>query len=209
MAVSPAPALAPQPARYTAFYCEENIYHLVASLRSSAGESSSSGTRVYAVFISNAQRKSLLFHQKAADPEQGYVIWDYHVVAVTVTPRAGSAGAGAEADNVVRVFDPDSNLDEFEGGPQDGHSDGAPNGFDFDGASCMRVCFRSDETYRSLRSRLRSCAQTTYKKRSGRTSTRPAASFAPSSSSTSRAWPYDTAMDSRLALFDTALSLVG
>ena len=131
-----------QPARYTAFYCEENVYHLVASLQSSIAEDSN-GTRVYAVFISNAQRKSLLFHQKAADPEQGYVIWDYHVVAVTVTPRAGSVGAGLDADEVVRVFDPDSNLDEFEGGPQDGHRDGAANGFDFDGAPCGHASGRA------------------------------------------------------------------
>ena len=124
----------PQPAPYTAFYCEENIYHLVASLQSSIGDKNSSGTRVYAVFISNSQRKSLLFHQKAADPEQGYVIWDYHVVAVTVTPRAGSGDGGADADEVVRVFDPDSNLAEFEGGPQDSQLEGAADGLDFDGA---------------------------------------------------------------------------
>lgn len=59
-------------------------------------------TRSYALFITNTSQAAVLFHQKASKlgPEQGhYVIWDYHVIAVTV-----------EEDESCWAWDQDSRL---------------------------------------------------------------------------------------------------
>lgn len=94
----------PSPAQhaYTAYYCEENVYHLLRSLPDDHLRSSS-----YAVFVSNPDRACLLFHQKASGQEQGYVIWDYHVIALV-----------PDAQGSVKVWDLDSDLGlevDFEG----------------------------------------------------------------------------------------------
>ncbi|VDM16501.1 unnamed protein product [Hydatigera taeniaeformis] len=62
---------------YTSHYCEENVYKLVEAmkLRDSSFE-------VYVVFISNHAKKVPLFFQKSGNPPEGYVVWDYHVIAV-------------------------------------------------------------------------------------------------------------------------------
>ncbi|GAA5868892.1 hypothetical protein JCM8547_002858 [Rhodosporidiobolus lusitaniae] len=97
-------------APYTPFYCEENVYQLLSHLSTASPASPSSPStrpRLFAAFVSNTARTSLLFHQKAsrAGPEQGgYVIWDYHVIAIEV--REGSEG------RVVVVRDRDSMLGE-------------------------------------------------------------------------------------------------
>ena len=57
-------------ARYTPYFCEENIWQL-------ARERADEGRRdVYAVFITNRARSVPIWQQRAGNP----VAWDYHVV---------------------------------------------------------------------------------------------------------------------------------
>jgi len=62
--------------RYQAFYCEENVWWLLQHPEVAAQER-------YALFITNALRQCPLWAQRAGD-EDGFVVWDYHVVAVVV-----------------------------------------------------------------------------------------------------------------------------
>lgn len=72
---------------YTAYYCEENVYHLVEWLTAEGQYE-----QVFAVFVSNDLRQNLLYYQRAAAPGAQYVVWDYHVFAVTVDkPESGTA----------------------------------------------------------------------------------------------------------------------
>jgi len=57
--------------RYQPFYCEENVWWQV---HEAAG-------RRWALFVTNAQQRVLLWHQRLAAPEEP-VLWDYHVVMV-------------------------------------------------------------------------------------------------------------------------------
>lgn len=71
---------------YTPYYCEENTHNLLRALESGA-YTHSRPLRSYAVFVSNLDKRCLLFHQRASKqgPEYGnYVIWDYHVLVVAV-----------------------------------------------------------------------------------------------------------------------------
>ena len=78
--------------RYTPFYCEENVWHLVDGdpLRL---------MRASVAFVSNRLRKCALWSQRAADDPRAPILWDYHVVAIGVSP----SGAW--------VFDLDSRLE--------------------------------------------------------------------------------------------------
>lgn len=61
---------------YTACYCEENIYHLARLYPDS-----------FTVFISNHNRTVPFWSNKlrtSAENEQGLVVWDYHVVLVSL-----------------------------------------------------------------------------------------------------------------------------
>ena len=92
---------------HTPFYCEENIYHLITKLV----HSSSSNTAVYAIFISNAHRQCLLFHQQASSPAAEYVIWDYHVVAASFDKRASpSKDESHSGTGTGTIWDLDSKL---------------------------------------------------------------------------------------------------
>lgn len=89
---------------YTPYYCEENVLLL---LRSLAAQRSQSRVGLYALFITNPARTCLLFEQ-GAGAEKGsrvanYVVWDYHVVAITVDEQP-------ERRRVVTVQDLDSTL---------------------------------------------------------------------------------------------------
>ena len=87
-------SLADTPAPYTPFWCEENVYQLIATL--------DDPSRAYAVFISNPERTCILFQQAASarGAEAGhYVVWDYHVIVVTTLE-----------DGSVAVLDRDSRL---------------------------------------------------------------------------------------------------
>ncbi len=61
--------------RYTARFCEENIWWLASSLAEEGCDLAS----MMALFISNPDKSALLMAQQAASPGQA-VLWDYHVV---------------------------------------------------------------------------------------------------------------------------------
>ncbi|MEM1030564.1 MAG: hypothetical protein AAGN82_09450 [Myxococcota bacterium] len=62
--------------RYQPFYCEENVWWRV---RETEG-------RCWALFITNPQRRVLLWQQRLAPPDAP-IRWDYHVVMVGAAPR--------------------------------------------------------------------------------------------------------------------------
>jgi protein N-terminal glutamine amidohydrolase len=68
----PAPSPAPSPA-YAAFFCEENIWHLCAHPHAATAE-----RRV--LFISNAERRVVMWGQRVATDPERPILWDYHVV---------------------------------------------------------------------------------------------------------------------------------
>jgi hypothetical protein len=62
--------------RYAPFYCEENVWHLSRDPALPPG-------RRFVVFISSTAQQTPLWRQKAGEAdENGYVVWDYHVVLV-------------------------------------------------------------------------------------------------------------------------------
>uniref|UniRef100_A0A8R1DRR2 Protein N-terminal glutamine amidohydrolase n=1 Tax=Caenorhabditis japonica TaxID=281687 RepID=A0A8R1DRR2_CAEJA len=61
-------------AAYQSCYCEENVYKLIESAKTRDG--------VYAVFISNDCQMVPLWCQKSAKDPSGFVVWDYHVIAI-------------------------------------------------------------------------------------------------------------------------------
>lgn len=73
--------------RYQPFYCEENVWWQVHEAEG----------RRWALFITNAQRRVLLWQQRLAKPDEP-VLWDYHVVMLR------------EADGTYWVHDQDTRL---------------------------------------------------------------------------------------------------
>ncbi|KAK9806331.1 hypothetical protein WJX72_010487 [[Myrmecia] bisecta] len=65
------------PFAYTACYCEENIYKLVNQLLHD-----DQAKLLYAVFLSNPAKQLPLWRQRAGHGVHGFVLWDYHVIAV-------------------------------------------------------------------------------------------------------------------------------
>lgn len=61
--------------RYTAYFCEENVWWLARSLT----EAGIAAAHMQVLLFSNATQSVLLLNQRAADPGQP-VAWDYHVV---------------------------------------------------------------------------------------------------------------------------------
>lgn len=83
---------------YCQYYCEENVYHLAKSLvASQAAQASQGASAIYAVFVSNLDRRNVLLNQKAASPEQGFVIWDYHVFVVVVQSNESLSTSSEDA----------------------------------------------------------------------------------------------------------------
>jgi len=62
---------------YQPFYCEENAYLLVEALEARAR---------YALFVTNAARTVAIWRQRHAPDARSPVVWDYHVVALTLEP---------------------------------------------------------------------------------------------------------------------------
>lgn len=63
--------------RHTPYYCEENIWWLAQDARFV-------GKQAEVVFISNPSRSVAFAHQRAAQNEGDIVVWDYHVVLLTL-----------------------------------------------------------------------------------------------------------------------------
>ncbi len=57
---------------YCSCFCEENVFHLCASLPPSG----------HVVFVSNERETVAIRHQRSGSPPDGRVVWDYHVFAV-------------------------------------------------------------------------------------------------------------------------------
>ena len=74
--------------RYQPFYCEENVWWQVRE----------AGGRRWALFITNASRRVMLWEQRLAPPGHP-VLWDYHVVMVNEADgtRAATFPFDAEA----------------------------------------------------------------------------------------------------------------
>ena len=79
---------------YTPFFCEENIWHL--AVRMLAGGEAAETLSV--LVLCNPARQVPLFAQRAGRPEDGLVVWDYHVIL-----RQAMAADGL-------IFDYDSRL---------------------------------------------------------------------------------------------------
>ena len=60
---------------YQAFYCEENVWRLLARQMFPAA-------KAWAVIVSSQSRRFVARRQKAGRPVDGLVCWDYHVFAV-------------------------------------------------------------------------------------------------------------------------------
>lgn len=59
--------------KYTPFFCEENIWHLLPDTEEPVRHS------CYVLFLTNRNSSIALLNQKAA-PQDEYIIWDYHVI---------------------------------------------------------------------------------------------------------------------------------
>ncbi len=145
----PQPPLHSPPPIYTPYYCEENTHNLLRALESGA-YTRSRPLRSYAVFVSNLDKRCLLFHQRASKQgaEYGnYVIWDYHVLVVAVM----EVGEG-RTESVV--FDRDSLLGPAV--PLRGQSS-SPTVVGVDSKSCANYCScrRLRQAYLSVRCRRR------------------------------------------------------
>lgn len=77
---------------YVPFYCEENIWRLL-------GRGTLTGTRAWALLVSNAERRVLFMRQRSGRPVDGLIQWDYHALALVDDPLEG-----------YQVFDLDSEL---------------------------------------------------------------------------------------------------
>jgi hypothetical protein len=77
---------------YTAYYCEENIWHLSQEALFQAGS-------IYVVFISNARYSCPLWYQRACPVEQEPVLWDYHVILLN--DRAGQGWEVWDLDTLL------------------------------------------------------------------------------------------------------------
>lgn len=69
----------PLPARedcdYAPYYCEENVARLLARLAPTS-------CRAWALIVSNAAKAVAMLGQRAGRSPEGFVLWDYHVVAL-------------------------------------------------------------------------------------------------------------------------------
>lgn len=81
--------------RYTALFCEENIWHLADSLIKQGSKPSD----LLIAFISNTDQQVVIFNQKSGHDNEP-VIWDYHVVLLR------------KENNVYYIYDFDT-LAEF------------------------------------------------------------------------------------------------
>jgi len=91
---------------YVSCYCEENCYKLIERLLPAT---SLSNHRIYCVFISSASSQTPLFCQRAAQTEEGFVCWDYHVIVLAL----GADSKKDSNDDVSFVLDLDTTIQPF------------------------------------------------------------------------------------------------
>ncbi|EEE63584.1 hypothetical protein OsJ_18401 [Oryza sativa Japonica Group] len=84
----PPPPLDASAFTHTPYYCEENV-HLLCKELIRSGISDPAGTNLYAVFISNEEKKVPLWYQKASHSGDGFVLWDYHVICIQSRRKNG------------------------------------------------------------------------------------------------------------------------
>jgi protein N-terminal glutamine amidohydrolase len=90
---------------YTSCYCEENVYKLCKTL-SETELFTEKKIEIYAVFISNPEKKSMIQMQKKGDPIRKFMVcWDYHVILLLVQP------AVEDSPRKSFVYDLDSQMD--------------------------------------------------------------------------------------------------
>jgi protein N-terminal glutamine amidohydrolase len=68
---------------YQPYYCEENVWRLLARPEMAAWVS-------WAVIASNRRKDAVFLRQRAGRPGDGLVHWDYHVFAVALDPAEGA-----------------------------------------------------------------------------------------------------------------------
>ncbi len=78
---------------YAPYYCEENIWRLLSS-KAFPGDA-------WAVLIFGLEGRAAMLEQRAGRDEDGFVLWDYHAVALVSDPSAAG----------LLVFDFDTRLD--------------------------------------------------------------------------------------------------
>ncbi|MEE2959273.1 MAG: hypothetical protein VYA34_00905 [Myxococcota bacterium] len=61
---------------YHPYYCEENIWQLLANPRFN-------NTPAWVAFVTNPKRSVYFFQQRAGQEPSGFVLWDYHILALT------------------------------------------------------------------------------------------------------------------------------
>jgi hypothetical protein len=78
---------------YTAYYCEENIWHL-------AGDPRIAGDAKQVVILTNPGRQCAVWAQRNAARAGGPVLWDYHVILLV---RRGSTDLVYDLDSVLNA----------------------------------------------------------------------------------------------------------
>ena len=74
---------------YATCYCEENVARRLAALPAAERR------RSFALVISNARRAVAVAHQRAGDASRGgLVVWDYHVIALSLSEGEAGSGSG-------------------------------------------------------------------------------------------------------------------
>jgi hypothetical protein len=76
---------------YQAFYCEENVWRLLARPEFKEAET-------WAVIVSNSPREVVLLRQLSGRPVDGLVHWDYHVFAVAAEPIVGKVALDLDSE---------------------------------------------------------------------------------------------------------------
>jgi protein N-terminal glutamine amidohydrolase len=88
---APVMSLARAGLEYQAFYCEENVWRLLAG-------TNLGGAVAWAVMVSNSSRNVVFLRQRSGRPVDGLVHWDYHVFAVAVDPIRGRVAIDMDSD---------------------------------------------------------------------------------------------------------------
>jgi protein N-terminal glutamine amidohydrolase len=81
--------------RYTAFYCEENVWHLANDAEIDC-----------VVFISNPQRQVACFEQQRAPAPGQPMVWDYHVIGLALSTTETQSSMIQDLDSALTMPSP-------------------------------------------------------------------------------------------------------